>query len=58
MDIDTFAKKIISILNEVPLEKKIEDKIAKARKMALYRAKKSTFIEFNSYSHEVLKNLS
>lgn len=52
---DEFGKKIASILDEAPLEKRIEDRLAQARKIALERAKQSSFVEVHTNSVGVLK---
>ena len=46
---DEFGKKIAAILNESPLEKRIEDRLAQARKIAISRSKnKENFIEIDT----------
>ena len=40
---DEFGKKIASILNEAPLDKRIEDRLAQARQLALSKAKQNNF---------------
>ena len=42
---DKFGKKIASLLDEAPLSKNIEDRLAKAREIALSRARSENFIE-------------
>ena len=42
---DKFGKKIASLLDEVPLNKNIEDRLAKAREIALARVRTENFIE-------------
>lgn len=58
MEMDKFGKKIASILDEAPLDKRIEDRLAQARQIALSRAKQSNFIEVNVNSQGVLKSKS
>jgi len=58
MEMDKFGKKIASILDEAPLEKRIEDRLAQARQIALSRAKQSNFIEVNVNAQGVLKSKS
>lgn len=58
MEMDKFGKKVASILDEAPLEKRIEDRLAQARQIALSRAKQSNFIEVNVNSQGVLKSKS
>ena len=46
---DEFGKKIAALLNESPLEKRIEDRLAQARKIAISRSKnKENFIEIDT----------
>lgn len=52
---DDFGRKIAEILDKAPLDKKIEDRLVQARKIALERAKKSNFIEITTPSSGVLK---
>lgn len=52
---DEFGKKIAAILDAAPLEKRIEDRLAQARQIALSRAKQSNFIEVTTNSTGVLK---
>lgn len=58
MEMDKFGKKIASMLDEAPLEKRIEDRLAQARQIALSKAKTSHFIETEISSQGVLKNKS
>lgn len=55
---DNFGKKVASILDEAPLDKRIEDRLAQARKIALSRAKSTNFIEVNVDSQGVIKSKS
>lgn len=55
MDMDKFGKKVASILDEAPLDKKIEDRLAQARSIALSKAKQTNFIEVNVDSQGVIK---
>lgn len=52
---DNFGKKVASILDEAPLDKRIEDRLAQARKIALSRAKSTNFIEVNVDYQGVIK---
>ena len=52
---DEFGKKIAAILDAAPLEKRIEDRLAQARSIALSRAKQSSFIEVTASPSGVLK---
>lgn len=58
MEMDKFGKKIASMLDEAPLEKRIEDRLAQARQIALSKAKTSHFIETEVSSQGVLKGKS
>lgn len=51
---DEFGKKIAAILNEIPLEKRIEDRLEQSRKIALERIKKNNFTEVNKTDNEVI----
>lgn len=55
---DNFGKKVASILDEAPLDKRIEDRLAQARKIALSRAKSTNFIEVNVDYQGVIKSKS
>lgn len=52
---DEFGKKIASILNEAPLDKRIEDRLAQARQLALSKAKQNNFVEIQTSANGVLK---
>ena len=52
---DKFGKKIASLLDEAPLDKNIEDRLAKARQIALSRAKSENFIEVTPTSNGALQ---
>lgn len=51
---DEFGKKIAAILDEAPLEKRIEDRLAQSRRIALERMKQNNFIEVNQTPSEVI----
>ena len=55
---DEFGKKIASILNEAPLDKRIEDRLAQARQLALSKAKQNNFVEVQPSTNGVLKSKS
>lgn len=56
MDMDKFGKKVATMLDEIPLDKKIEDRLAEARKIALSKAKSNEFVEINVNEQGVLKS--
>lgn len=58
MEMDKFGKKVAAILDEAPLEKRIEDRLAQARSIALSKAKQTNFIEVNVDSQGVLNSKS
>lgn len=55
MEMDEFGKKVASILDEAPLEKRIEDRLAQARAIAMSKAKQTNFVEVNVDSQGVIK---
>lgn len=52
---DKFGKKIASLLDEAPLSKNIEDRLEKARQIALARAKNENFIEMEKPTTNTLQ---
>jgi hypothetical protein len=50
---EQFGRKIASILNEAPLEKRIEERLASARNQALLKMNENKFIEVNEHKGSI-----